>query len=323
MGIMAIPGLEGIASRLLRQVIRRRLSHAYLFTGPRKREKLEIARYFAKALNCTRPLENGDSCDQCAHCRRIDHGNFPDFQVVGAPGESIKIDQIRSLQQFLAVRSQEAERKVYVLNGAENMTIQAANSLLKMIEEPPAPSVAILLAGHRGQLLPTIVSRCQEVAFPSPSPQELAAQLQQSGIKPAYASILSRLEVDPEQAKALVEGEGFAEALNLVIQWGEEVIRQPVKATAILQALFQSGQEKWAFDLLILWIRDLLLIQMQQHELLAFVEYRTQLTRQAGQWSQERLLFFLERFFGLQRLKKNNLNLQLAVEEIMFASWQK
>jgi DNA polymerase-3 subunit delta' len=323
MGMMAIPGLEGIASRLLRQVARRQLSHAYLFTGPRHREKLELARGLAKALNCASPDEHGDSCDRCAHCRRIDHGNFLDFQVVEPEGESMKIDQIRSLKQFLAVRSHEAEWKVYVLCGAESLTVQAANSLLKMIEEPPSPSVAILLAGHRGQLLPTVASRCQEVAFPPLSPQELAEQLQQSGIQPAYARILSRLEVEPEQAKTFVEGEGFAEALNLVIQWGEEVIRHPVKAIRTLQALFQLGRDKWVLGLLILWLRDLLLVQLQQEEELAFVERRSQLVQQAGQWPQEKLLFFLERFFGLQRQKKMNLNLQLAVEEIIFSSWQK
>ena len=316
MGMMAIPGAEPVARLLLGQVARRRLSHAYLFTGPRQEAQLAMARQLAKALHCANPDPQGDCCDRCVPCRRIDHGNFPAFQVFGTPGESIKIDQIRSLQQFLAVTS-EAKTKVYVLNGAEQLTVQAANSLLKIIEEPPAPAVAIFVARHRQQLLPTIASRCQEVAFPAWSPRQWEDELRTAGIPPAYAPIFAHLEIGPEQAGACMEGEGFAEALSLVIQWGEEVLRHPVQAMATLQALFQAGRERWAVDLLLLWMRDLLLLQIEQDELLAFSTYRPQLERQAEMWPQESLLFFLDGFFSLQRLKKNNLNLQLAVEEMM------
>jgi len=316
MAMMAVLGAEPVARLLLRQAVRRRLSHAYLFTGPRREAQLAMARQLAKALHCAAPEANGDCCDRCGPCRRIDHGNFPAFFVVGEPGESIKIDHIRSLQQFLSVTS-EGQTKVYVINGAEQLTVQAANSLLKMIEEPPAPAVAIFVVRHRRQVLPTIASRCQEVAFPATSPRQWEEELRQAGIPPSYAPIFAHLEMGPEEARAFLESEGFAEALSLVIQWSEEVLRHPVPAMGTLQTLLQGGRERWTVDLLLLWLRDVLLLQMEQEELLAFVAYRPQLERQAKMWSQESLLFFLEAFFSLQRLKKNNLNLQLAVEEMM------
>ncbi|MFO7263358.1 MAG: DNA polymerase III subunit delta' C-terminal domain-containing protein [Bacillota bacterium] len=316
MGMMAIPGAEPVARLLLGQLNRGRLSHAYAFTGPRPDAQLAMARQLAKALHCAAPDPRGDSCDRCVPCRRIEHGNFPAFQVFGAPGESIKIEHIRSIQQFLAVTS-EAKTKVYVLNGADQLTVQAANSLLKIIEEPPAPAVAILIARHRKQLLPTIASRCQEVAFPVASPQQWSEELKAAGIPAMYAPIFAHLEMGPQRASACMEGEGFAEAIPLVIQWGEEVLRHPVPAMTTLQTLLQAGREDWAIDLLMLWLRDLLLMQSGQEELLAFSAYRPQLEQQAKRWPQEALLFFLDGFFSLQRMKKNNLNWQLAVEDMM------
>lgn len=316
MGMMAVPGAAPVARLLLGQVVRRRLSHAYLFTGPRREAQLAMARQLAKAIHCAAPDASGDCCDRCGPCRRIDHGNFPAFFVLGEAGESIKIDHIRSLQQFLAVTS-DGQTKVYVINGAEQLTVQAANSLLKVIEEPPAPAVAIFVARHRRQVLPTIASRCQEVAFPALPPRLWEEELRAAGIPAGYAPIFARLEMGPEEARACLESEGFAEALSLVIQWSEEVLRHPVPALGTLQSLLQGGRERWAADLLLLWLRDVLLMQIGEEELVAFASYRPQLERQAKMWPQESLLFFLDEFFSLQRWKKHNLNVQLAVEDIM------
>ena len=316
MGMMAVGGAEPVARLLLGQLMRRQLSHAYLFTGPRPQAQLEMARQLAKALHCDHPDSRGDCCDRCVTCRRIENGNFPAFFVLGSPGESIKIDEIRSLQQFLAVTA-EAKTKVYVLYGAEQLTVQAANSLLKIIEEPPGPAVAVLIARHRRQLLPTIVSRCQEVVFPALSPRQWAQELEAAGIPSTFAPILAHLEMESDEARACLESDGFAEAISLVIQWGEEVVRHPVSAMTTLQQLFQSGREQWAVDLLLLWLRDVLLLQKRQDQRLPFVHYRPQLEQQARWWPQESLLFFLDGFFTLQRLRKHHLNMQLAVEELM------
>ena len=157
---------QELAIQLLRNSLKHgRVSHAYLFIGPSGVGKKLAAINLAKALNC-----EGISkvpCDRCVSCKKIDATIHPDVQYIYPTGASlsITIDNIRELRTQISFKTYEGKKKIYIIAEAENMTIQAANCLLKTLEEPPENSVLILTAADAHLLLQTIVSRCQAVPF--------------------------------------------------------------------------------------------------------------------------------------------------------------
>jgi len=151
------------AAILSREVAGGRIAHAYLFAGPDP-EKGEAAEAFARALLCSRPGQ-GQACGECRPCRQAGHGNHPDLQRLGPSGATIKIEQVRRLQRQVQYRSYQGGRKVFIIDHAEAMTAEAANCLLKTLEEPPADTVFILLSGRPDACLPTVLSRCRRMTF--------------------------------------------------------------------------------------------------------------------------------------------------------------
>lgn len=147
------------------------IPHALLFTGIEGVGKESAALAFAMACNCTGEIssttrqETKIPCGICKPCRKIEAGNHPDIIRVKPSGPFIKIDQIRSLCQTLAMKPYEARRRVVIITDAQAMNPAAGNALLKMLEEPPVRTILILVATHPSDLLPTIVSRCQQLRF--------------------------------------------------------------------------------------------------------------------------------------------------------------
>ena len=147
------------------------VSHAYLFYGQESVGKKLAAVELAKALNCevSGPV---DGCDGCPSCRKIDERTHPDFFLLEPEKSSpsardaiLKIDAIRELQKKLIYLPYEGQTKVAIIDSAECMNPQAANSFLKTLEEPPSKTIIILITSNPYQLLPTLVSRCQGIRF--------------------------------------------------------------------------------------------------------------------------------------------------------------
>ncbi|HLQ25994.1 MAG TPA: DNA polymerase III subunit delta' [Acidiferrobacterales bacterium] len=150
-----------------------KLPHALLFSGRAGLGKNAFARELARSLLCAQPSPTGEACGACKNCYLFAAGTHPDLFMI-APleeGKAIMIDQIRSLGEFLTLRPHTAMRKVVVLAPAEAMNLHAANSLLKLLEEPPLGSHFILVCRQAARLAPTILSRCVRVEF-CPPPRE-------------------------------------------------------------------------------------------------------------------------------------------------------
>ncbi len=149
----------------LKQVISgNKIPHAYLFTGINGVGKKSTALALAQAINCLSPVNN-EGCGNCLICRQMESGNFPDKIFVEPEGRNIKIEQIRELNRSLNYKPVSGKYRICILDRAEMMTEEAANSFLKTLEEPPPGNIIILKVVDPRDLLPTIVSRCQKVPF--------------------------------------------------------------------------------------------------------------------------------------------------------------
>ncbi len=164
---MSLSSLFGqdLARSILQGVLRSgRLGHAYLFAGTDGAGKSVFAREYAKAANCEKGASLGDSCDECSSCLRIASGNHPDVLEIRPDGR-LKIEQVRSALKHVEYKPLEGRVKVAILLHAELMTAEAANCLLKSLEEPPGSSLFILTTTSPASVLPTVASRCLLVPF--------------------------------------------------------------------------------------------------------------------------------------------------------------
>ncbi len=236
----------------------KRLASCYLFFGPAGTGRLSLARSLAKATNC----EAGSfpPCLVCTSCRKIENNNHPDIHYIEKEGSSfIKIEQIQLMQRQIYLRSFEGKCKVFIILNAEDLTEEASNCLLKIIEEPPANSLIILIASDLRRMLPTIVSRCQKIRF---------FPLDRSSAE----SVLNRVyHLDENLSHWLafaLEGR-LGEALRLkdsgILNEKNQIIRYFTRASNSMANKYVSVDRdklSWILKILISCIRDLYLLKI-------------------------------------------------------------
>lgn len=152
----------GILQKALTQ---KRIGHVYLFSGISAVGKKTLAGEFAKALNCEKEDALHDSCGECLSCRKIKQGSHPDVFSVEAEGQFIRINAIREIQEQMKFKPLEARWRVFVIDNADKMNDQAANALLKTLEEPPPANILILVTARPYSMPSTIISRCRHMRF--------------------------------------------------------------------------------------------------------------------------------------------------------------
>lgn len=184
MSIKELLGQELIIKALRRARQRAEVSHAYLFSGPVGSGKKTLATFFAQSLNCS--SVEAPPCGQCLSCRKIAGGHHPDLYRVEPAGASIKIEQLREIRDRLYYFPREGRKKVCIIQEAELLTLPAANSLLKILEEPPGELVFLLLSARPWALPGTVLSRCIQFNLRPLAPQQMTLLLQRE--RPALSS---------------------------------------------------------------------------------------------------------------------------------------
>ena len=251
---------HGWATDLLARAINTgKLSQSVLITGMPRLGKTTLARTVAMALNCTAAEK---PCGQCAACRKILDGNHPDV-LLSDDDDALKIEEIRTLQHDLSLTPHESPHKVAILANFDRATTGAANALLKTLEEPPAHVILLLTARSTEQLLPTIVSRCQNINLRPVASAVIEQLLQRQYHVPAgTAQHLSRLAHGrPGWA---VQAHQNPDVLARRSEWLAEMIAVLrggyVERLAYAAQLAKDSQPPAAIlDLWLSWWRDVLL----------------------------------------------------------------
>ena len=185
-----IRGHQDAIGILQRTLVQDRLSHAYLFAGPSGIGKAAVALALAQAVNCSEPEK---PCLQCTSCRRIQASTHADVQILARARAGVTIDQVRELQHDASLKPFEGRYRVFIIDEADSMTREAANALLKTLEEPPEYVLLILVAGDADALPETVRSRCQRIVFMPPSLDDVRAALDEAGMSGPQADEIARL----------------------------------------------------------------------------------------------------------------------------------
>lgn len=318
-----IIGQEAAIKILREQLAVERINHAYLFTGKDGVGKKSLARQFARALMCSE--KELDSCDNCVDCRRIDHFNHPDVRIIEieAGSNQIKIDQIRELQKEIAYKPYEGGWKVYIIDQADRMTSQAANSVLKTLEEPPGYVVIILLAEDISRLLTTVISRCQQIKLQSISREMIKEYLIDQDIEQEKAKLISMLaEGSLGQALNLTNKDNFLTAREKLLDF---LLKLPKIDTLkifnrVKEMVKLINGDFPLFNLLSTWYRDIMIYRKGNKEGIINYDYLQGIKKQAEQYTIDELISIIElinKYHGyIERNVRKDLTLQVMLLKI-------
>jgi len=296
------------------------MAHAYLFLGAANIGKTHLALKLAAALNCTgeRP-----PCGECVACVKTDRGTHPDVFLLDPGDARIKIDQVRELQHQLALSPYEGRRRICILADFQSATIEAANALLKTLEEPPSRVVIILTATDASLLLPTIVSRCQAFFLRRVTRQRIEdALIERWHERPDRAKLIAHLSTGRvgwairavEDPSVLAQRQRFVEELMGVLPQGRTARIQAAERLskrADLPAVLQLWQTWW---------RDVLLISGGCAELVANLDHLDALALQARSYGLNVAKTTIRSIESALQQLDQNVNARLALE-VLLLSW--
>lgn len=301
--------------------------HAFLMHGRPGIGKYDFALSFSQSLLCSNKDALGHACQQCPSCHWFQDESHPDFRLI-APEQNdstedetvstkkikkktqISIAQIRELSDFLSLSShQNNGLRIVLIHPAEGLNLASANALLKMLEEPMPDVLFILIAHQLQRLLPTIVSRCQQVKMPIPNEAQALAWLDANGVNHA-AQQLSYMEGSP--IKVLNEQSDYESLKQIWSQLAQGQRMEPhVAAPIVIASSVEAGViavQKWIYDLLAIKLSQ----QVRYH-----VSYANALQALAEKVNLSKLFEFQKKTIELRKLVMHPLNHELQMESLL------
>jgi DNA polymerase-3 subunit delta' len=318
-GFDSVIGHEEIISHLQNAVRLGKVSHAYIFGGEQGSGKKLLATLFAMTLQCE---EHGiEPCMKCPSCRKAMNKNHPDIiNVTHEKPNSIGIEEIREqLINDVAIRPYESPYKIYIVNDAQKLTLQAQNALLKTIEEPPAYAVILLLADNPDALLPTITSRCVILSLKPVGDRLVKDYLMDRMHIPDYQAEVeaSFAQGNIGKARQMAGSPEFHEmmgnALRLLKHSKTMEVYELVDAIKAMASEKQNIQEY--LELFTMWFRDVLLFKATKEvDHLVFKEEINDIKERASVSSYEGLEQILEAIRAAGDRLRANVNFELVME---------
>lgn len=314
-----IIGHDWAVTLLRRSLVADRVTHAYLFSGPPQVGKTSLALALAQALNCAQP---DPPCGQCDSCRKIARRVHPDLHMIEGEGAggTIRIEQIRSLRREAVLAPYEGRYRVAILRRMESASTEAANSLLKLLEEPPSHMVLAVTATAAEALPATIASRCQRLDLRPVVPQVLETALRERGFPPPKAKLLASLS-GGRVGWAIWAGEDE----TVLRQRGRELDRLVELLAAdrlerldfAAKANRDAGLARRRIELWTSWWRDLLLLSNQVEDGVINTDRLDELCLLAEQATPAEVLAGMNRLRATAVQLEANVNTRLAVEGLL------
>jgi DNA polymerase III subunit delta' len=322
MSFVDIYGHEKKIEFLRKTLTQKRTGHAYLFSGISAIGKKMLALEFIKAVNCEKVDALGDSCGKCSSCRKIQHESHPDVFFVQAEGQFIRIASIRQIQERTKCKPLEAKRRAFIIDDADKMNEEAANSLLKMLEEPSLVNILILVTSRPYAMPQTIISRCQHIRFNPLSSDTVAGFL------------VSEMKIDNQRALLLaaLSGGSIGNALELN---KEDIIAYRTELLSLLSltnrkdpfslinfASFLAHKKKdlsQGLNILITFFRDVLVFkEIKKNEMLINQDCSSIITACSARLSGEQILQNIEQIEKAGNIIEQNVNKSLTLETMAF-----
>jgi len=330
--VWQVVGQTRIVSLLQRSLEKGAIAHAYLFIGPPHIGKMTLALALAKALNCEAAEP---PCSDCDSCQRIASAKHADVQIVGLTSvgitdeaktrTEISIDQIRQVQYSANLPPFEGKYKLFIVDGAEHLSIEAANCLLKILEEPIGKVVFILLVTNDNLLPTTVVSRCQRLELLPLAAGEVEATLSRHwGVEPQKAKLVARLchgRFGWASSAALDDSllEQRTERLDRLL---DIIIADYEGRFAYAAELADQFRRRrgLVWEILDLWLdfwRDLLLVRVGLGEAITNIDFEAKLTDFARDFSLVEIRAFINSLLSVGDELRQNANPRLALDVLM------
>ena len=311
------PFLTKHFAKLIRE---NKLVHAYLLSGAEGTGKIELAKWVAKGIFCLNS-QNGVPCLKCSECNRIENNNHPDVVTIMPDGLSIKVEQIRYLKSEFNKSGVESDRKVFIIQDAQKMSIGAANSLLKFLEEPSGNITAFLLTSEPQKLLPTIISRCQEVEMQQLTSGQLEQELISESISEKNSHILANLAQSVVEAKKINDNENFDKILATVNNWYRKLLRKDLLSFVMIQSkiigLIQNKEDQnLVLQVIILTVRDTVLERFGLTEEIVCKENIDFIQQNTAQITNDKLVNGLNLVVESNRKLASNISMQNMLETL-------
>lgn len=317
-----IIGHEKIIEHLQNAISMDKISHAYILNGAEKSGKRMIAERFAMTLQC----EKGDTspCMECHSCKQALHHNQPDIiYVTHEKPNTISVDDIRSkLNNDITIKPYANPHKVYIIDDAEKMNLQAQNALLKTIEEPPAYAVILLLTTNADLFLPTILSRCIRLDLKAVPDDKIRKYLMEQFEVPDYQADICVAFAQGNVGKAiqLASSESFNELKEMALQLIKRL--KEIDLYEMIQAVKQISEYKLEindyFDIMMIWYRDVLLFKATREvNRLVFQDQIYEIKKQADVSSYQGIETILEALDKAKIRLKANVNFDLVIELLL------